>query len=233
MSTQPEPSVSDAGQNASVEIARTEGATELYVFFGGIATGLGMPPFEFYNAARIVDAHKVFVRDFRQSWYHAGLSGVSRDIPSTAAFLERTLDEIGPKRVTFVGNSMGGFAAMLFATLTGRGRAIAFAPQTFVSPSLRRQHRDRRWKREIRGTWLRAAFKPKIYDLRPLLLERPPAHPVSIFVSEEDRLDSVHAEHMRGVPGVTIHESATGGHNVVKVLRDEGRLPAILAGEVD
>jgi len=217
------------GEAGSISVEQCDGSTSLYVFFGGIAAGITMPPFEFYNAAQVLSENKIFVRDFRQCWYHAGLPGFSTDIYSTARYLERQIARIAPEEVVFVGNSMGGFAAILFAHLIGTGRAIAFAPQTFISLKLRRYHGDRRWRRKIWKMYFQTIFKAKIFDLKKALLDSARTVPIAIYYSDDHRMDSLHAEHLREVDGVELFCVDGGGHGVVKVLRDNGDLPAILS----
>ena len=53
---------------------------------------------------------------------------------------------------------------------------------------------------------------------------------ISVFVSKGDKLDYIHASHISGIKGVKIYEFRDGGHGVVKLLRDEGKLPAIMSG---
>ncbi len=101
-----------------------------------------MPPFEFYKASGIIDESRMFLRDFSQSWYHAGLLNISSDIDSTAIYIESAISENKPEKIFFVGNSMGGYAAMLFSSLIGKGEVIAFAPQTFICSELRERYKD-------------------------------------------------------------------------------------------
>ena len=216
--------------NEPVEIQLSEKGRNLYIFFGGIASGIAMPVFEFYNASKILDDHKIFVRDFRQSWYQNGLPSISKDVYSTARYLRKQIDEIGPEKVYLVGNSMGGYAAILFACLIEMGEVIAFAPQTFISPLLRMRHHDKRWKKQILNTYRSSLFKRKVWDLKPLLRRSDPNRVFSVFVSKADKLDHLHASHISGIEGVRIFEFEDGGHGVVKMLRDEGALPAIMSG---
>lgn len=210
------------------------GSSKLYFIFGGVAAGMAMPPFEFYASARILEENKIFLRDFSQAWYQNGLPGVGGDLYAVRDFIEGKIAELGPEEVFFVGNSMGGYAAILFAALVGKGTAIAFAPQTFISPVKRSRHRDRRWPKQIAGMYLRTAFKAHVWDLKaclkPLPNETGRKTRIEIFVSEDDPLDYLHALRLQGLEGVRIHECPVGGHKLVKQLRDEGRLPAILAG---
>ena len=213
-----------------VDIELSENGSSLYIFFGGIAARIAMPPFEFYKASQILDEHKMFIRDFHQSWYQNGLPGISVDIHTTAKYIRNKIDEIKPERVFFVGNSMGGYAAILFAALVGTGEAIAFAPQTFISPFLRRKHKDNRWMNQVRATYRKSFFKRKVWNLKPLLSRLDGRLKITVYVSTSDRLDRIHASHIKDIKGVQVYEVDGGGHGVVRLLRDQGKLPAIMSG---
>ena len=215
----------------SVERLIEPGSKVLYLFFGGIQAGIGMPPFEFYKASGIINENKIFLRDFSQSWYHAGLHGISSDIDSTALYIENVIDEIGPEKIYFVGNSMGGYAAMLFHVLLAKGEAIAFAPQTFISSELREKYGDDRWPEQISRTLGLPATKTEVHDLGELILKRKPACKISIFVAGDNPLDLVHATHVRECAGVHVYEFDAGGHQLVKELRNEGKLAQIMLGQ--
>lgn len=217
--------------NNSVEIQLSDKGSDLYIFFGGIAAGIAMPPYEFYNASRILDEHKIFVRDFKQSWYQNGLPEIGKELYDTANFIKQKIQEINPNDVYFVGNSMGGYAAILFSCLIDQGKVIAFAPQTFITPGLRFKNNDYRWARQIFWTQLSSYFKPHIWDLKHLMTNTSCKPKVSIFVSTSDKLDVIHASHLGDMDGVHIHEFKGGGHGVVKHLRDEGLLPGIMTGQ--
>lgn len=214
----------------AIEIKLSGKGANLYIFFGGIAAGLGIPPFEFYNSAHIIEDDKIFIRDVAQCWYQAGLPGAGTDIHGIAQYLRAKIAEIKPEKVFFVGNSMGGFAAIALAELVGVGEVIAFAPQTFISPWLRFTHKDRRWKAQINNAYRHSFYKRRVWNLRPLLLRQNPARKISVFVSRADQLDYIHAQHVKDLPGVTVYEFDSGGHQVVKLLRDAGSLAAIMAG---
>lgn len=215
----------------SVDFDLSSDSDTLYVFFGGMAAGIAMPPFEFYNASRIVGEHKIFVRDLKQCWYQEGLVGLSHDIPSTARYLEQWLKEINPKTVYFVGNSMGGFAAIMFSSMMDVDHVIAFSPQTFISPYMRWKHRDGRWKRQVAYTWVKSISKERVWDLRETLDSAERASTISVFVSKEDELDCAHASHIAHMSNVAIYKFDQGGHSLVTLLRDEGLLPAIMLGK--
>jgi hypothetical protein len=206
------------------------GARNLYFFFGGIAAGIAMPPFEFYKSANMLNENKVFLRDLQQCWYHKGLPGISHDVYSTAEFLKNEIDTLHPARIFFVGNSMGGFAAIMFSTLVGRGECIAFAPQTFVFPFLRLIHRDNRSSKQKWNMYLQTIFKRKVWELRRLLLRKKSNQKISVFISNNNRLDNIYAAHIGDIPGVKIYSFDEGRHDIVKLLRDQGKLPDIMSG---
>jgi len=174
--------------NRPIEIELSKNGENLYVFFGGIAAGIAMPPLEFYNASKIIDEHKIFIRDFSQCWYQDGLYSVGDDIYSSAEKIKEHIENIKPVKLYFVGNSMGGYAAILFSCLIGAGEVIAFAPQTFISPLLRMRHGDRRWSRNVLRAYRKSFLKPKVWNLKPLMLRSNHCKKVSIFVSTEDKL---------------------------------------------
>lgn len=222
--------MSEADDQAPILEEPCEGSKKLYIIFGGIAAGIVIPPFEFIKSSNILDENRLFVRDFKQTWYHAGLPGISTNISETSAHLEAIIERYAPEETIMLGNSMGGFAAMLFASLIGNVRAVAFAPQTFIGPWKRLRVRDKRWKGRIRRTYLRTLTSEKFYDLSKLTDAKP--WRADILVAKDHRLDMIHARHVADLPQVTVHEYPEGGHNLVKHLRDLGELPRILRGEI-
>lgn len=199
--------------NKSIELDLSGSGENLYIFFGGISAGLGMPIFEFYNASKILNDKKIFCRDFSQTWYHNGLVDVGNDIKSIVKILKKYIQEINPKRVYFCGNSMGGFAAIMFATLIGKESiVIAFSPQTFISPMLRFKYNDFRWNKQILNTYKKSIFKHKIYNLRSLIAEHKNAEvKIHIFVAKDDQLDYVHSQHIKSLNNVLVYEFEWGG----------------------
>lgn len=207
------------------------GSKRLYFLFGGINARVGMPQFEFYRSAQILDEHRIFLRDFSQSWYQRGLPGIAADAAGIADFLKSRINELEPEEVTFVGNSMGGFAAIMFAAMLGRGHAIAFAPQVTICPQTRLTMGDFRWTRQLLPTWAATVFGDHAYDLAPLLRRSPEgAIRVDIYYSKLERLDARHAEALAGLPSVRLHPHEVGGHMLVRHLRDTGELAEILRG---
>ena len=106
----------------------------LIVTFGGCMSKVGrIPPFEFLNTLTkwFPDFDKKFYIDLHQCWYHKGIQGISTNIAETKTYLEGIIN--GYKKVLFIGNSAGGYAAILFGSLLHVQSVLAFVPQTILS----------------------------------------------------------------------------------------------------
>ncbi|RVQ21835.1 tetratricopeptide repeat protein [Sinorhizobium meliloti] len=87
------------------------------------------------NALKDLCANKLHVKDRTgQSWFHEGVEGFSCDVRSTAAALGTFIRAGRFKRVTCIGASMGGYAAILFGAKLKADRVVAFSPQTIFHP---------------------------------------------------------------------------------------------------
>lgn len=225
-----------AGDDGSVFVKLVDGAkpATALVVFGGISGAFGVPPFEFVRLSGELDTNVVFIRDRTQRWYQAGVPELGGDVRTAVEGLGRRLDELGLSRVVCVGNSAGGFAASVFGSLLGAVEVHAFVPQT----TLLRRHRvvmlDRRWRSHMRATRraARASSDPASDALDLTRLLGGNTVPLHVHYSETSRLDRAHARRMGRVPSCTLHAYDAGGHGLVKMLRDDGRLLTILEGAV-
>lgn len=204
------------------------GKNNLLVSFGGIMQGLGMPVFEFYNSISDVECDKIFLRDFEQSWYQ---KGVDKDVNSLEK-LEHWLNSIIAKgnysNVVFLGNSMGGYAAILFGVKLNITNVIAFAPQTTIKKVDRILNFDFRWRNQIQRVYKNPNKKPIYFDLNSILKKIDYKTAISIYYSPNHRLDKWHAERIQKHNKINLNPIKEGGHGVVKVLRDNGSLKKII-----
>ena len=177
----------------------------LIVTFGGcnkegsIAT---IPPFEFVNTLSkyFPNSDKRFYRDLNLASYNRGLKGISSNIDETVSYLEPIVKTY--KKVVFIGNSSGGYAAILFGSLLNIYSVIAFFPQTIVGkpPHSKQYHNLLNYVNKL--TKYHLFGNPKITK--------------GIHSFE-------HLERLRGPPNIFIKESVN-----VKKLRDSGELEKIL-----
>jgi pimeloyl-ACP methyl ester carboxylesterase len=199
------------------------------VAFGGIAGGIGIPVFEFATLTSRFPVKRLFLRDLKQAWYHLGVEGVGDSIDQVAAWLRVVLDEQGVERVVMVGNSSGGFAALLFGGLLGVAEVHAFSPQTFISGTLRWFYRDTRWKEQISRIKQAEASGRRYFDLKSFLSARKSETVYHIHFCSAHRLDTRHAERMKDVANVCLNRYQYGAHELVKQLKHEGALEELLA----
>lgn len=198
----------------------------LMVVFGGINEGIGMPVFEFKRITSDLPVKLVFLRDTSQAWYHGSLSGIGEGIPALVKYLRKICVEQGITNLICIGNSMGGYAALVVGSLLNAQNVLAFVPQTFISRWLRMRYLDRRWVKKIRHARTRPSALAEAFDLRSFLGE-PGYSNATIFYDRTHRLDATHAHRLRHLPNTHI-ESVSGGHKAIQRLRDSGRLAEIL-----
>ena len=168
-------------------------------------------------------------RSLDQAWYQRGVRGIGTDPQAVGEYLRQKIRDTGASEVCFVGNSMGGFAALLFCAMLGVGSAIAFAPQTFISEDKRRLHKDRRWSAQISSLHASRAATD-IDDLAPWIAQSYREMPAKVYVPASNVLDEAHANELSAFPRMEIHRHPFAGHDLVRHLRDEGSLEKILHG---
>ena len=202
----------------------------LLVALGGFAGGMGIPPFEFFKIAADLDTNRVFIRDLPQAMYHRKLPGIAGGVDGIIKTLKKKIDENSIER-TVVGNSGGGYASLLVGALLEADEVIAFSPVTFIGPLARLVHGDRRAPK----LFFRACFSPDrnwgYFDLKKVLREHGRETAFHIYYCHTGafgRLDTLHATRMQDFPNVSVYRFDKGGHNLVKLLRDDNKLDGIL-----
>jgi pimeloyl-ACP methyl ester carboxylesterase len=201
----------------------------MLITFGGLLGRLGQVPlFEFFNVVSAFGVKKAFVRDLGQCWYHRGVAGVGEDVDAVANRLRDVIVESGVGRTVLVGNSAGGYAALLFGKLLAVDEVHAFSAQTFIEPGLRERHGDDRWQPYLERLIESGCFDRRYADLRPVL-ERDGAHTVfHVYYAAKNPLDVAHSLHVEHARGVELHPYPQHGHRLIKVLRDSGELADLL-----
>jgi hypothetical protein len=220
--------------NTKVSVARDYSAdsSKLLLSFGGIRGRSGMTPFEFFNLTSDLAIKRLFIRDIHQSWYHAGLENISEDIHSSHEFLRQELNSLALSRVVIVGNSAGGFAAILFGLWLNVDVVHVFAPQTFMSPFSRLRYGDFRWPIESLRLYTSLLAKKSVLNLKPLLLNFRGKTRFHIHYGSENRLDSHHALYLSDIPHVTLHPYQSQSHAFIKDLKQSGELKALLLSAI-
>lgn len=223
--------VSDDSSGFSI---RRAGGDVLLVAFGGIRQGMGMPGFEFRRLLDGLACDQVFVRDVEQAWYQRGARPEARSIRQLADALDRIRRERSYRRTVFVGNSMGGFGAMVLGGILDVDHVLAFSPQTFVQLPLRLIHGDRRWRDQVRRLHLRPRSHPRYRNVAWALRHHAPRNlTIEVHVSSQDSLDLAHARYLAKRWPIELRVHREGGHGLVRVLRGDGQLEFILHRAVE
>lgn len=200
------------------------------VAFGGLnkRLGLGMPPFEFFGLLQDFDCGKIYIRDLDQVFYQRGVRGLGDSIPAAADELKKVL--AGRGTVAFVGNSSGGFAALMFGALVGADRVVAFSPQTFVSRKLRFVYRDDRWPEEIGAMRKLPNLKGRYLDVKRILAHDNGQTSYEVHYPMWNKLDARHALRLSSQRRLVLHPNRSKRHGVIRDLRDDGRLKTLITG---
>lgn len=199
----------------------------LVIALGGLRMRVGIPPFEFRRMLEGAPANALMLRDLDQSWYQRGVRGIGDTPAAVAEFLDRTVEETGAPRVLMIGNSAGGFGAMLLGSfMTHRPEVHAISPQTFMTRRLRVRFVDPRWPKEVHRM-RRGTLREPILDVATRGEHLPPT---IIYYPTKYRFDRVHAERMAQFPNVTLQARVGEDHRLVVNMRDAGELERIVTG---
>lgn len=197
----------------------------LIIAFGGIAGALGIPPFEFFHLTKDLYVNKIYLRDLSQTWYHSGLPGISKNIDETADYLRQKIHEAGVDKVVVFGNSMGGYAAIVFGILINADIVHAFSPHTFLLDAAYIRNKEK-----IR--YVHNNFSRKYFDLKNLINSRNNLSKINIYYDSKEMLDKKHAAHLKASQNVELNSFRGGGHTLIKVLRDSGELQNIIISSI-
>lgn len=196
------------------------------VAFGGIKHGIGMPLFEFKRIISSYDNYnQYFFKDNSQSWYHNGIKGFASNIDDLTQSLSKLISNYD--KVVFIGNSMGGYAAIHFGVLLNIDLVLAFSPQTFIDKFRRFYYKDNRWKKQIRNTQI-LKNKPKYFNLKKTLKSKNYQTEIKVFYSSLDKFDNIHVNRIRNYKNVKTFNYDLGGHNLVTILKENEILKQIL-----
>jgi hypothetical protein len=207
-----------------VLVADLEPASDtLLVVFSGIAGGLGVPAHQFMGSTAGLGVKRLFVRDPHRLWYLRGVPGLGGDARSAALALRELAERNGAGRIVCVGNSAGGWGALLVGSLAGAAGVLAFSPRTSTRVGFRLRHRDRRYWRDALRLAARGGGRD-LGDLRGL----DALAPCEIHYPRHSRLDRVHAERLRGLEGTALCPHESTDHQVVRELRASGELDVLL-----
>mgnify|MGYP001765935684 CR=1 FL=1 len=191
------------------------------VAFSGVGLKFdGMPVEEFRNSLNQIRqngraASVIFVIDKKRKWYNDGV------MAPMVEQINAIIDRLGARRTVTLGNSMGGFGAIVFARRLRHCRqAIAFCPQSSIDPAVAPfETRWPEWRSGIR-TW----------QVSDAAREFDPAVAYDIYFGKEDKRDVRHAQRFAQAAAANVRVNVISGcsHDVARHLREAGKLDGVL-----
>lgn len=193
----------------------------LLIAFAGMAGALGMLPFEFFQLTKEIQINKVFIRDLNQVWYHSGLKNVSDNVDDTVAVLTNIISDCETEKVVAVGNSMGGYASILYGTLINAHAVHAFSPQTYLYETNYIRNKNLLSK-------LHSNFPDKYFDLSRVLQLNNNSAEINVYFDSLSHSDSFHAMNLSNLNNVKLHSFYGGSHGLIRLLKNTGKLQEII-----
>ena len=205
---------------STVMVDRNSDSSVLLISFAVFPGADGKSAFDFVGVTSDLPAKKVFFRDPYMLWYQLGLDGVGKTVPEIAAYVESLRMNEQSTRVVMIGNSGGGFAAILFGTLTGADEIHAFNPPTKLLVES-----DTSYPEQLAILHSKTGLDNPYIDLRKILLRHPNAKPqIYIHYSRGDKKDRKQARYLKGIPNVHLLQYPFISHHLARYLAKRGAL---------
>lgn len=171
--------------------------------FTGLADRAAFPiaVLDAYLAAANLTA--VYLRDHQRLLFCNGIATLGVDFASTVEALQSLTERLGARSIVTIGTSGGGLGALNYAIALGAQRSLCFSAPTNVSSTFLKQIEDRRGRAVVRR--LDKYAPEELRDVRPRLLAASQRPSVNLVFGEDMPVDRAHAEHLRGIEGVTLH----------------------------
>lgn len=186
----------------------------LVVSFAGVGNNRRqVPPVEFARIAHWNGQNNVlYISDQSRSWMNA--PGIADAIVEA---IRGIVEKLKLREIVAIGNSMGGTAALILASLMKVDRVVALVPQFSVHPEV------------ITGEWRWTHFRDKIAHWR--FREAPDLRETGTSVTilhggSKDEL--MHAERFPKDAGYRHYIFPHEGHNLARSLHDQGLLSPIV-----
>ncbi|MCU7374362.1 hypothetical protein PEC18_26865 [Paucibacter sp. O1-1] len=183
---------------------------------------------------------KIHLRDTRLAWYLKGIQGLGQDLPSTLDSLRGLIDELRPARTVMLGQSMGGYGAILYGQALGVERVVAFGPLSTMDLASALRLGDRRWM-SVMQALQDQGIPGASTDLLGLLADRGAGHPTLRLhygclpdapEHGPENLDLFHARRFQALAGTSVRLHPGAAHAVSEHLRARCELDTVLLEEL-
>lgn len=236
-------------ENQSVETARIDPGVgclidrvypgrPLLICFGFVDRQ-GLPQFDFFNRSKKLETstglafNRILLRDPLNLWYQHGVPGLGNNVHEVAARLQKVIRLIRPSETTTIGQSMGGYAAILYGLLLDVERVISFGALSHLDAARARAEGERRWLNVM--DMLQKCPPAHWYKDLISVIHGRDVHPQWHFLygtrlldTGATNMDYLYLQHYATVPGARISTFREAPHAVVNWLNDAGRTDALL-----
>jgi hypothetical protein len=189
----------DDDKSLDLQVVAVEGAHTVVLAFCGQKHRIGFHTPLFHRFIQQQGWSMVFLRDFQGVHFLNGVAGIGPDRPSTIEALGELISRLGARRTLCLGNSSGGYAALLYALELGADAALSFSGGTNLDPDF-----NVHLNRAQGALELREAFPDEELDLRARYLAAAQRPRAMLVYGEYAWDDRIHAEHMSDVPGAEL-----------------------------
>ncbi len=202
----------------------------LIVAFANLMPDNSLAPFCYLESLKKYPVNQLFIRDTHKFMYLRGIDQALDSVHKLSEFLCQQMVQFGNQKTIFLGNSSGGYAAVLYGILTRPDVVLAFAPRTYLDKKNRKKHLDFR-NPHIVDTVAQASRSygfQRYLDLKKLDKHvRNHKTGFHLFWDRLYRIDDINASRMQS-RNYFHHPYDQGGHLIAKHLRDMGVFDAYL-----
>ncbi len=185
---------------------RRKACAQLFFWYQALNTGEPTPLF--LHQCGLFDRNVVFIRDPERSDF---VGGLGPDFPTRQALIDWHVDlcarEPQVQEVYCVGNSSGGYSALLFGSILKANAVWAFSPRTW---------------RDKKGAW---------EELLPHIAANAGATQFHLYFDQSDKKDRAIADALETFSGVELHphrsDHVQWGHLIMVDLLRSGRLKGL------
>jgi len=170
-------------------------STELVVYFSSASSNKS---FEGYNLMSQYEQNKLFIRDPYRTWYHGSKDGALKTVEDHISCIKSYIENFDTHKITFIGASMGGYAALLFGSIFNVGKIIAFSPQIILNSKV--------------------PFTPNVevqYDDISSVIKANNSSNIDIWFGEEEPVDFYQIYHIMSEKKINFFPVKDSAHNVL------------------
>ncbi|MFN0156649.1 MAG: hypothetical protein ACKVRP_01095 [Bacteroidota bacterium] len=213
---------------SGIKLDCTVESSTLVVSFAAIPGQTGKSEFAFVRLLSDLPVKKAWFHDPHVRLYHCGVPGVGDTADEIVSFIRQLRSRENIRRVIMLGNSTGGYAAILFGILAGADDVHAISPCTrFTDYADVQESNNLDIMTEVAG---RGSVR---LDLRALHEQKSNGTTsINIYYAHGNSMDRRHALHMQGLTGVRLFRYPFGGHTLAHYLAKTHCLRQVLEASI-